>query len=145
MTLSVDALLVVSLMMAVFAAVSTVGCSLYLGVGFERLRSGFESIKKQTAFFSNAIHSLDTRVDAVEKQDSYFFEAINNLEQQAQGQEQEIASDDYQSNIEESLILAGKDDALHSGMDNLLSDAGFVTSPARETSSEGESGSLHFH
>lgn len=83
MTLSVETLLIVSLMMAVFAAVSVVGSSLFLGVGFERLRNGFEGIKKQTAFFSNAIHDLDQRVESVEKQNGYFFETINKLETQS--------------------------------------------------------------
>ncbi len=53
--------LVISLLMAVFAAVAAVGTALVLGVGFERLRNGFEIVRKQTAFFSDAIRSLDER------------------------------------------------------------------------------------
>lgn len=53
--------IVVSLLMAVFAAVAAMGTALVLGVGFERLRGGFEVIRKQTAFFSDAIRQLDER------------------------------------------------------------------------------------
>lgn len=55
--------LVISLLMAVFAAVAAVGTALVLGVGFERLRNGFEIVRKQTAFFSEAIHKLDEKAD----------------------------------------------------------------------------------
>lgn len=126
MTLSVDTLLIVSLMMAVFAAVSTVGTSLFLGAGFERLRAGFETIKKQTAFFSDAIHKLDTRVDAVEKQGGYFFEAINALEQTAA---QPVAAPEEEriAPTEETLILSSYSDAMSSSTDNLLTAGGFIT------------------
>src|SRR5690554_6215011 len=93
MTLSVEELLVVSLLIAVFAAVSTIGTSLFLGDGFERLRAGFENIKKQTAFFSDAIHKLDGRVDGLEKQSGYFFEAITKLEQDAVAPEHPAANE----------------------------------------------------
>lgn len=122
MTLSVDALLVVSLMMAVFAAVSTIGVSLYLGAGHERLRAGFETIKKQTAFFSDAIRTLDNRVESVEKQSSYFFQAISSLEVK-----QETAPEG-EPVVEEKLIMASKDDALHGGAD-LLTAGGFINVP----------------
>ncbi len=82
MTISVEMLLVASLMMAVFAAVSVVGSSLFLGAGFERLRAGFEKIKNQTAFFADALYKLDGRVEKVEKQSGYFFDSIHRLEQQ---------------------------------------------------------------
>ncbi len=58
--------LVISLLMAVFAAVAAVGTALVLGVGFERLRCGFEIVRKQTAFFSDAIHKLDERTGALD-------------------------------------------------------------------------------
>lgn len=58
--------LVISLLMAVFAAVAAVGTAIVLGVGFERLRSGFEVVRKQTAFFSDAIRSLDERTDKLD-------------------------------------------------------------------------------
>ena len=80
MTISVETLLVVSLMMAVFAAVATVGSSLFLGAGFERLRLGLEAVKRQTAFFSDALRKLDGRVSATEKQTGYFFEALHKME-----------------------------------------------------------------
>jgi hypothetical protein len=101
MPLSAEMFIVISLMFAVFAAVAAVGSSVVLGVGFERLRAGFELVKKQTGFFSDAIHKLDehakildertqdiqksvsglsTRIDSVEKQSSFFFESLSSLE-----------------------------------------------------------------
>lgn len=92
--ISAEMFIVVALMFAVFAAVAAVGTSIVLGVGFERLRNGFEIIKKQTGFFSDAIHKLDqktdaiqqsvsglsTRMDNVEKQSTFFFESLTSLE-----------------------------------------------------------------
>lgn len=83
MTIAVETYLVVALAFAVFAAVTALGSSLVLGMGFERLRAGFELIKSQTGFFSDSLHKLDKRMDAAEKQDKYFFEAIHKLEDQA--------------------------------------------------------------
>jgi hypothetical protein len=83
MTIAVDTYLVVALAFAVFAAVTSLGSSLVLGIGFERLRAGFELIKSQTAFFSDSLHKLDKRMDGAEKQDRYFFETLHNLEEQA--------------------------------------------------------------
>lgn len=123
MTLSAETLLVVSLMMAVFAAVSTVGTSLFLGAGFERLRAGFETIKKQTAYFSDAIHNLDHRVDHVEKQSGYFFEAITGLEQ-AQNKPQPL--NDMPSVGEEELIMTSNSDVRNANTDQLLQSGSFV-------------------
>jgi hypothetical protein len=81
MTIAAETYLVVALAFAVFAAITALGSSLVLGAGFERLRAGFELIKSQTAFFSDAIHTLDKRMDNAEKQGSYFFDAIHKLEQ----------------------------------------------------------------
>jgi|GEM_PF-2310972 len=81
MTITVETYLIVALAFAVFSAVTALGSSLVLGAGFERLRAGFEIIKSQTGFFSDAIHGLDKRMDSVEKQGNYFFESINKLEQ----------------------------------------------------------------
>lgn len=74
MQISVETLLVVSLVLAVFSAVVALGTSLVLGAGFERLRagfdnlrSGFEIIAKQTGFFSDAIHKLDMKVMGLEE------------------------------------------------------------------------------
>lgn len=119
MTLSVETLLVVSLLMAVFAAVATVGTSLFLGAGYERLRNGFEQIKKQTAFFADAIHKLDGRVDGLEKQGNYFFEAITKLEQEEPAPRVSDAPDG------KSLILADKDDVITANTDSLLTASGF--------------------
>ena len=102
MSVSADMYIVISLMFAVFAAVAAVGTSVVLGAGYERLRAGFEVIRKQTGFFADAIHKLDERtqvlgeeaaqlneavstmsgkVERVEKQTGFFSDAIYSLEQ----------------------------------------------------------------
>jgi hypothetical protein len=58
--------LIIALSFAVFSAVATVGASLALGIGFERLRAGYEVIRKQTGFFSDQIYRLDKRVETLE-------------------------------------------------------------------------------
>ena len=68
MELNVETCLVVALAFAVFAAVSAIGSSLVLGIGFERLRAGFDVVKKQSGYFSDAIFRLDQRVEILEKQ-----------------------------------------------------------------------------
>ncbi|MEZ5813869.1 MAG: hypothetical protein R3E13_04000 [Alphaproteobacteria bacterium] len=80
MTLDVETIVAVSLMMAVFSAVAAVGTSLVLGAGFERLRNGFEVVRKQTGFFSDAIHKLEEKVDIVDQQTNKFSASINALD-----------------------------------------------------------------
>lgn len=80
MTLEVETVVAVSLMMAVFSAVAAVGTSIVLGAGFERLRSGFEVIRKQTGFFSDAIHKLEEKVEQVDHQTNQFNESMYQLE-----------------------------------------------------------------
>lgn len=80
MTLDVETIVAVSLMMAVFSAVAAVGTSLVLGAGFERLRNGFEIVRKQTGFFSDAIHKLEQKVEIVDEQTGKFSNAIETLE-----------------------------------------------------------------
>lgn len=63
MDVSVETYLVVALAFAVFSAVTAIGSSLVLGIGFERLRAGFEVVRKQTGYFSDAIFTLEKRVD----------------------------------------------------------------------------------
>ena len=63
MDVSVETYLVVALAFAVFSAVTAIGSSLVLGIGFERLRAGFEVVRKQSAYFSDAIFTLEKRVD----------------------------------------------------------------------------------
>lgn len=63
MEVSVETYLVVALAFAVFSAVTAIGSSLVLGIGFERLRAGFEIVRKQTGYFSDAIFTLEKRVD----------------------------------------------------------------------------------
>lgn len=80
MTLDVETIVAVSLMMAVFSAVAAVGTSLVLGAGFERLRNGFEVVRKQTGFFSDAIHKLEQKVEVVDEQANKFGQSIHSLE-----------------------------------------------------------------
>lgn len=68
MELNVETCLVVALAFAVFAAVSAIGSSLVLGIGFERLRASFEVVKKQSGYFSDSLFRLDHRVELLEKQ-----------------------------------------------------------------------------
>ncbi|MDD9900663.1 MAG: hypothetical protein OXT65_06765 [Alphaproteobacteria bacterium] len=68
MTLNVETVLAVAIMLSVFAAMVAVGTSLVLGVGFERLRAGFEVIAKQSGFFSDMLNKLEKKVDAVDNQ-----------------------------------------------------------------------------
>ena len=80
MTMDVETIVAVSLMMAVFSAVAAVGTSLVLGAGFERLRNGFEVVRKQTGFFSDAIHKLEQKVEVVDEQTNRFSESITALD-----------------------------------------------------------------
>lgn len=102
MSVSAETYIVISLMFAVFAAVAAVGTSVVLGAGFERLRSGFEVVRKQSGFFADAIYKLDQRtqkldeehaklkgnvthlgerVERVEKTTTFLADGINSLEQ----------------------------------------------------------------
>ncbi|MCB1563317.1 MAG: hypothetical protein KDJ75_07070 [Alphaproteobacteria bacterium] len=81
MTLEVETVVAVSLMMAVFSAVAAVGTSIVLGAGFERLRSGFEVVRKQTGFFSDAIHKLEQKVEIVDEQANSFGQSMHTLEE----------------------------------------------------------------
>jgi hypothetical protein len=69
MTAMMETCLIIALSFAVFSAVATVGASLALGIGFERLRAGYEVIRKQTGYFSDQIYRLDKRVETLEKDD----------------------------------------------------------------------------
>jgi septal ring factor EnvC (AmiA/AmiB activator) len=78
--MEVETVVAVSLMMAVFSAVAAVGSSIVLGAGFERLRAGFEIVRKQTGFFSDAIHKLEQKVVQVDQQTNQFSHSISALE-----------------------------------------------------------------
>src|SRR5690606_24588378 len=80
MALEVETVVAVSLMMAVFSAVAAVGTSIVLGAGFERLRSAFEIVSKQTGFFSDAINKLEKKVEVVDEQTGNFSRSISSLE-----------------------------------------------------------------
>lgn len=85
MTMEVETIVAVSLMMAVFSAIAAIGTSVVLGAGFERLRSGFEVIRKQTGFFSDAIHKLEQKVEIVDGQAQSFGQAIHQMEAKVTG------------------------------------------------------------
>ena len=85
MTMEVETIVAVSLMMAVFSAIAAIGTSVVLGAGFERLRSGFEVIRKQTGFFSDAIHKLEQKVELVDEQASAFGQSIHQMEAKVNG------------------------------------------------------------
>ena len=90
MSIEVETIVAVSVMMAVFSAVAAVGTSIVLGAGFERLRNGFEVIRKQTGFFSDAIHKLEEKMEVVDEQTNSFSKSmavmetkVNNVGEQA--------------------------------------------------------------
>lgn len=85
MTLEVETIVAVSLMMAVFSAVAAVGTSIVLGAGFERLRSGFDVVRRQTGFFSDAINKLEKKVELVDEQAGKFGHNIAQLELKVSG------------------------------------------------------------
>ncbi len=80
MSVEVETVVAVSVMMAVFSAVAAIGTSIVLGAGFERLRGGFEVIRKQTGFFSDAIHKLEEKMEVVDGQTGKFSHAITTME-----------------------------------------------------------------
>lgn len=80
MSVEVETIVAVSVMMAVFSAVAAIGTSIVLGAGFERLRCGFEVIRKQTGFFSDAIHKLEEKMDVVDGQTEKFSHSIAVME-----------------------------------------------------------------
>ncbi len=85
MTMEVETIVAVSLMMAVFSAIAAIGTSVVLGAGFERLRSGFEVVRKQTGFFSDAIHKLEQKVEIVDEQANAFSQSIHKMEAKVSG------------------------------------------------------------
>lgn len=119
MTLDVETIVAVSLMMAVFSAVAAVGTSLVLGAGFERLRNGFEVVRKQTGFFSDAIHKLEQKVEVVDGQAQKFGQSIHSLEAKITnvGEQANVFSDTV-SALEKKVSVVDKQtgffsDALH--------------------------------
>ncbi len=119
MTLNVETIVAVSLMMAVFSAVAAVGTSLVLGAGFERLRNGFEIIRKQSGFFSDAIHKLEQKVEVVDQQTSRFSDSITKLDAKVQNVgEQASAFTSSLSKLEQKIDIVDRQagffsDALH--------------------------------
>ena len=119
MTLEVETIVAVSLMMAVFSAVAAVGTSIVLGAGFERLRTGFEVVRKQTGFFSDAIHKLEQKVDVVDEQTNNFSQSMASLEAKVSnvGEQANLFSESM-SKMEEKVDVVNKQtgffsDAIH--------------------------------
>ena len=119
MTLDVETIVAVSLMMAVFSAVAAVGTSLVLGAGFERLRNGFEVVRKQTGFFSDAIHQLEQKVEVVDQQTNKFSESITALDAKVTnvGEQANVFSDTV-AKLDKKVTVVDKQtgffsDALH--------------------------------
>lgn len=121
MTLEVETVVAVSLMMAVFSAVAAIGTSLVLGAGFERLRCGFEVIRKQTGFFSDAIHKLEQKVEEVDKQSDRFSHSINQLEAKVTnvGEQTNLFSDSIQK-LDRKIDVVDKQAAFFSNAINKL-------------------------
>lgn len=109
MTLDVETVVAVSIMMAVFSAVAAVGTSIVLGAGFERLRSGFEVVKKQTGFFSDTLYKLEKKVETVDEQTNSFSNSIETLQAQVSGVgEQANAFSDSMQKMEKKIDVVDK-------------------------------------
>lgn len=119
MTLEVETVLAAALMMAVFSAVAAIGTSIVLGVGFERLRAGFEIVSRQTGFFSDAIHKLEKKVEQVDEHTTSFNRTITVLESKvANVGEQANAFTQTVQSLEKKVEIVDKQtgffsDALH--------------------------------
>ncbi|MBI1216308.1 MAG: hypothetical protein GC185_10905 [Alphaproteobacteria bacterium] len=85
MTLNAETVMAASVVLSVFAAVAALGTSLVLGVGFERLRAGFETIAKQTGFFSDMLHRLEKKVEVVDGQAAQASKTVRHLELKVDG------------------------------------------------------------
>lgn len=109
MTLEVETIVAVSLMMAVFSAVAAVGTSIVLGAGFERLRAGFDVVRRQTGFFSDAINKLEKKVEQVDEQAGKFGHNIAQLEAKVTGVgEQANAFSDSLKELKSKVTLVDK-------------------------------------
>ena len=80
MSMEVETLVAISVMMAVFSVIAVVGSSIVLGVGFVRLRAGFDVISKQAGFFSDAIYRLEEKIDAVDVKAGGVSRSISNMD-----------------------------------------------------------------
>lgn len=129
--MEVETIVAVSLMMAVFSAVAAIGSSIVLGAGFERLRTGFEVIRKQTGFFSDAIHKLEQKVTEVDRQTGQFSHSIQTLEAKVTG----VAD---QANIFSETIQA-----FEKKVDIVDKQAGFFSNALHKLEKQVETASKH--
>lgn len=119
MSVEVETIVAVSVMMAVFSAVAAIGTSIVLGAGFERLRTGFEVIRKQTGFFSDAIHKLEDKMDIVDEQTGKFAHAMTIMEKKVNNVgDQANAFTDTVQDLEKKVDVVNKQtgffgDAIH--------------------------------
>ncbi|MCB9989513.1 MAG: hypothetical protein H6868_09330 [Rhodospirillales bacterium] len=154
----VETYIVVSLLLAVFGAVTAMGSCLVFGVGMERLRAGFEVIKNQTGFFSDAIHkleekmvevdkqveltgsvvkTLENKVDVVDKQTSFFSDSIYRLEQKVEKIQEAPKVSEAPVVVRESRIQADRADALVSHAESLLTEVNQLAMKMKDANSNG--------
>lgn len=74
-----------SVVLSVFAAVAALGTCIVLGVGFERLRAGFETISKQTGFFSDMLYKLEKKVEVADSAAAQASKVVRHLELKVDG------------------------------------------------------------
>ena len=109
MSIEVETIVAISVMMAVFSAVAAVGTSIVLGAGFERLRNGFEVIRKQTGFFSDAIHKLEEKMEVVDEQTTSFSKSMAVMETKVSNVgEQANAFSDSMQKLEKKVEVVDK-------------------------------------
>ena len=94
MSVDAETYIVISLMFAVFAAVAAVGSSMVLGAGFERLRAGFDVVRRQSGFFADAIHKLDQRTQKLDEETAKLKTGFSGV-------------DDRMTRVEKQVIFVG--------------------------------------
>lgn len=85
MTLDTETVVAASVVLSVFAAVAALGTCIVLGIGFERLRAGFETISKQTGFFSDMLYKLEKKVEVADSTAAQASKVVRHLELKVDG------------------------------------------------------------
>ncbi len=105
MSVSAETYIVISLMFAVFAAVAAVGTSVVLGAGFERLRAGFEVVRRQSGFFADAIYKLDQRTQKLDEEQAKMKSGVYNIGERMDRVEKQVTfMGDAVSSIEQRIL-----------------------------------------